>query len=115
MKSSQISLSILTCILFGFALPAAAMGELPTSERRTSKAAIANQTEAEVRKVYLDTGKVTLKHAEIKNLEMPAMTMQFSVKDKAMLKGIAAGDKVLFTAEMVNGEIIVTSITKRMP
>lgn len=115
MKSSQISLSILTCILLGLALPAAAMGEMPMSERRTSQAAVAKPTEAEVKKVYLDTGKITLKHAEIKNLEMPGMTMQFSVKDKTMLKGIAAGDKVLFTAEMANGEIVVTSIIKRKP
>ncbi|MDZ4099748.1 MAG: copper-binding protein [Methylophilaceae bacterium] len=115
MKPSQITLSILTCIVLGLAPPAAAMGEMPMSDHHTSPAAVTKPTEADVRKVYLDTGKVTLKHDEIKNLEMPAMTMQFLVKEKAMLKGIVAGDKVLFTAEMVSGEIVVTSITKRKP
>ncbi len=38
---------------------------------------------AEVRKVYLDTGKITLKHGPIDNLGMGAMTMTFAVKDKA--------------------------------
>lgn len=70
-------------------------------------------TEAEVRKVYLDSGKVTLKHQAIKNLDMPGMTMQFKVKDVAMLKGISDGDKVLFTAEQVRGEMVVTAIRKQ--
>lgn len=70
-------------------------------------------TEAEVRKVYLDSGKVTLKHQAIKNLDMPGMTMQFKVKDVAMLKGIADGDKVLFKAEQVRDEMVVTAIRKQ--
>lgn len=43
---------------------------------------------AEVRKIYLDTGKVTLKHGAIDNLGMGAMTMTFAVKDKAVLKNV---------------------------
>lgn len=67
-------------------------------------------TEAEVRKVDKDAGKITLKHGEIKNLEMPPMSMVFQVKDKAMLDKFKAGDKVSFTADKINGAYTVMSI-----
>ena len=37
--------------------------------------------EGEVKKVNKDTGKLTIKHGELKNLGMPPMTMVFRVKD----------------------------------
>lgn len=73
-------------------------------------AAASEMTDAEVRKVDKDNGKLTLRHAEIKNLEMPAMTMVFVVRDKAMLDKVKAGDKVRFKAEHVGGSYVVTAI-----
>jgi Cu/Ag efflux protein CusF len=67
-------------------------------------------SEAEVRKVDKDAGKITLKHGEIKNLDMPPMSMVFQVQDKAMLDKVKAGDKVSFTADKVNGAYTVMSI-----
>ncbi len=67
-------------------------------------------TDAEVRKVDLDGKKLTLKHGEIKNLEMPGMTMLFQVKDPAMLTAVKAGDKVKFRAEKVGGALVITEI-----
>ena len=67
-------------------------------------------SEAEVRKVDKDAGKITLKHGEIKNLDMPAMSMVFQVKDKALLDKVKAGDKISFTADKVNGAYTVMSI-----
>ena len=69
-------------------------------------------SEAEVRKVDKEAGKLTLKHGEIKNLDMPPMTMVFSVKDKAMLDPIKAGDKVKFKATKEGGNYVVTEIQK---
>jgi Cu/Ag efflux protein CusF len=43
---------------------------------------------------------------------MPSMTMVFQVKDAAMLANIKAGDKVMFTADKVNGAFTVMSIEK---
>jgi Cu(I)/Ag(I) efflux system protein CusF len=54
-------------------------------------------TDAEVRKVDKDAGKITLKHGEIKNLDMPPMSMVFQVK-------------VSFTADKINGQYTVLSI-----
>ena len=71
-------------------------------------------TDAEVRKVDGKTGKITLKHGEIKNLDMPPMTMVFTAKDKALLDGIKAGDKVQFAADKdAAGEYILTAIHRK--
>jgi Cu(I)/Ag(I) efflux system protein CusF len=67
-------------------------------------------TEAEVRKVDREAGKVTLKHGEISNLEMPPMTMVFRVKDPAMLDRLKEGEKIRFRAEKLGGQITVTEI-----
>lgn len=67
-------------------------------------------TEAEVRKVDKGAGKITLRHGELKNLEMPAMTMVFQVKDKAMLDQVKAGDKVRFAADKVGGAFTITRL-----
>ena len=53
---------------------------------------------------------MTLKHGEITNMQMPAMTMAFGVADKQMLAGVKAGDKVRFRVEMVKGAPTVTRI-----
>jgi Cu/Ag efflux protein CusF len=57
-------------------------------------------------------GTVTLDHDEIPNLPMAAMTMAYPVKDRAMLKGLKAGDKVKFEAEEVDGQPKVVEIEK---
>lgn len=64
----------------------------------------------EVRKVDKETGKLTLRHAPIPNLDMPDMTMVFQVKDRAMLDRVKAGDKVRFAADKVGGQFTVVRI-----
>ena len=73
-------------------------------------AAAADMTEAEVRKLDMDTGKVTLKHGEIKSLDMPAMTMVFQVRDTTLLEKITAGDRIRFTAEQQQGAYVLTHV-----
>lgn len=67
-------------------------------------------TNGEVRKVDKDAKKITLKHGEIKNLDMPAMTMVFQVKDTALLDKVKAGDKVKFKAEKIAGGYAVSEV-----
>jgi Cu(I)/Ag(I) efflux system periplasmic protein CusF len=78
-----------------------------------SAAAFAQPTEGEVTKLDTAQAKVTLKHGEIKNLDMPPMTMVFRVKDAKMLDGLAVGAKVRFSAEKINGQYTVTEIKAR--
>ena len=75
-----------------------------------AQASTTDMTEGEIRKVDKDTKKITIKHGEIKNLDMPGMTMLFQVKDAAMLDMVKPGDKVKFRAEKLGGGIVVTEI-----
>ena len=66
--------------------------------------------DGEIRKVDKEAAKLTIRHAELKHLDMPAMTMVFKVGDKAMLGQVAAGDKVRFSADKVGGALTVTAL-----
>ncbi|XAH21194.1 copper-binding protein [Xylophilus sp. GW821-FHT01B05] len=68
------------------------------------------QVEAEVRKVDSSAQKITLRHGQIDNLDMAAMTMVFRVQDPALLDQFKTGDKVRFTADRINGALTVLSI-----
>ena len=84
----------------------------PVQLAQASVVATSNDVvEGEVKKVDKEMKKITLKHSEIKNLDMPGMTMVFRVKDSAMLDQVKAGDKVRFKAEKMDGAITVTEIT----
>lgn len=78
----------------------------------TAQAATGEMTDGEVRKVDRDSGKLTLKHGDIKSLDMPPMTMVFRVKDPKWLDGLAVGDKVKFSAAQENGQYVVTGLVK---
>ena len=75
-----------------------------------SVVAATDLTDGEVRKVDRDAQKVTIKHGEIKSLDMPAMTMVFNVKDGGVLDKLKAGDKVRFKAVNEGGKYFVTEI-----
>lgn len=66
----------------------------------------------EVIKIDKPAGKVTIKHAPIKKLDMDSMTMVFRVADPAMLDKVKVGQQIEFEADRVNGAITVTKIGK---
>lgn len=70
----------------------------------------AQAVDGEVRKIEPEAGKVTLKHGEIKNLDIPAMQMSFRVADPSWLKTLQVGDKVKFTADKVGGQFTITTL-----
>ena len=112
MKNIKILLTIASLITVATAAQAAGHAAAPMVTASVAVAAKTDlpMTEGEIRKVDLESKKVTIKHGEIKNLDMPGMTMVFQVKDPAMLDKIKAGDKVKFSAEKSNGAIVVTDI-----
>jgi len=59
-----------------------------------SQAASLPWSEGEVRKVDTTAGKLTLRHGEIRNLDMPPMTMVFTMADPAQLDGLQPGQRV---------------------
>ena len=70
----------------------------------------AEMTAGMVKKVDEKLMKVTIKHEELKNLDMPSMTMVFAIADAAMLAKLKAGSKIKFTADRVNGRLTVTEV-----
>lgn len=70
-------------------------------------------SEGVVKKVDAQAGKITIQHGPLKNLDMPAMTMVFKVKEAGMLSAVKAGDNVRFVAESLPGGLTVTSIEKK--
>jgi Cu(I)/Ag(I) efflux system periplasmic protein CusF len=70
----------------------------------------ADMASGEVRKIDKAAGKITLKHGEIKSLDMPPMTMVFQVRDPELLNKVKPGDKVRFSAESRDGAMLVTAI-----
>ncbi len=81
-----------------------------SSAQAHDKSHMGAQVDGEVRKVDKEARKITIKHGPIQNLDMPAMTMVFQVKDPAMLEQVKAGDKVKFEAQKLGGAFTVISI-----
>jgi Cu(I)/Ag(I) efflux system membrane protein CusA/SilA len=103
-----------TALLISVAGPVLAQSmQMPMKAATPVSAASASAmplVDGEIRKLDPATGLVVLKHDDIPNLAMPAMTMGYVVADRKMLEGVKVGDKVRFQAEMVNGKATVTEL-----
>lgn len=67
-------------------------------------------TKGTVKKVDATAKKVTIIHEELKNLDMPAMTMVFRVKDDAILAKLKEGANIEFIAERADGKLVVAQV-----
>jgi Cu(I)/Ag(I) efflux system periplasmic protein CusF len=74
--------------------------------------AYAEWASAEIRRVDAPNQRMTLKHGEIKSLDMPPMTMVFYVKDPALLEGLKAQDRIEFQAIVEGKKYFVTAVRK---
>ncbi|HXF65211.1 MAG TPA: copper-binding protein [Burkholderiales bacterium] len=106
MKSTVVAAAVLISSLPVCALAVEAHHP-PAAAGVASSAPLA---EGEVRKVDRDAKKITIRHGPIPNLDMPAMTMVFQVKDAALLEAARPGDKIRFAAEKSGGAYVVTRI-----
>ena len=95
--------------LFALVIATSAAFPWPAAAQQT-QAEAAPFAEGEVRKVDKSAGKITLKHGEIKNLDMPPMTMAFSVAERSLLEQVKVGDRVRFRAADQDGRMTVTEI-----
>ncbi|OCP15380.1 MULTISPECIES: copper-binding protein [unclassified Ensifer] len=67
-------------------------------------------TKGTVKKLDTAAKKVTIAHEDLKNLDMPAMTMVFRIKDEAILAKLKEGAPIEFVADRVDGKLTVTEI-----
>ena len=87
-------------LLLAFALPLGAWAQAGNTDL----------SDGEVRKIDKEAGKLTLGHGEIKNLDMPGMTMVSALKDTTLRDKIQPGDRIRFTAVDDGGKRTVTQI-----
>jgi len=102
----KLNALVLTAALAALAPWAALAASDPPAASATSTV---GYTDAEVKKVDVEQGKITLKHGPIENLGMPGMTMVFRA-DGAILAKVKPGDNVRFKADKVDGAIKVTDL-----
>jgi Cu/Ag efflux protein CusF len=79
----------------------------------SSAAAVADDatwTGGEIKKIDTAQSKLTIKHDEIKHLDMPSMTMVFFVPDAKTLEGLKKGDKKQFDFADMNGRLVVKQV-----
>ena len=69
-----------------------------------------HMADGEINKVNRDNKKMTIKHGDIKSMDMPGMTMVFQIRDTSLLETFKAGDKVKFVIEKLDGAFVVTSM-----
>ena len=60
-----------------------------------------------VKKVDKAGGKVTVAHGPLTNLNMPAMTMVFRVKDAAWIDQMKPDGKIRFVADYIEGTLTI--------
>ncbi len=71
---------------------------------------VIHQVNAVVKAVDEPNGKVKLAHEPVKSLNWPAMTMGFSVKDKALFDKLALGKQVKVEFMQQGSDYVVTAV-----
>ena len=114
----KIEIIVLSALLVSWA-PAWAQAAKAPDDHAAHHAADAKTTQAlaegEVRRIDKDARKITLRHGPIANLDMPAMTMVFRVRDAALLDKLKVGDKVMFVAGEEKGAYFAERIEPAKP
>lgn len=101
----------ISAIALGLAHPISSYAQAGMDHSKMSMDSSASMmTDGEVKKVDQEAGKVTIKHGDIKHMDMPGMTMVFTAKDKSILANVKAGDKVKFVVINEGGKMFVTEI-----
>ncbi len=106
---ARLAAGLVACLLTALPAQAADAAAAPASPAASPGA------DGEVRRIDKAQGRITLRHGEIKSLDMPPMTMVFRVRDAKLLDGLAVGDRVRFDAVQADGQYVVTAIVKAAP
>lgn len=109
---AAVAASLLSAVLSVQAQSSHDHHNMPATESASASAAPLPWVEAEVRRVDTAAGKISLRHGDIPNLDMPGMTMVFQMQETSQLNGLKAGDQVRFTAVQAQGAYVVQQIEK---
>jgi len=75
--------------------------------------AFAEWVSGEIRRLDPDRQRMTIRHGEIKHLDMPPMTMVFQVRDPALFQDLQASDQIEFKVVLEGSRYLVTEIRKQ--
>ena len=102
-----------------FAAFALSIGFLPPSHAQSGgmshdkgadvQASQAHKASGTVTRVDPANSKVTVAHGPVQSLKWPPMTMNFVVKDKALLDKLSAGKKIEFQFVQQGRDYVITS------
>ena len=109
--SASKKILTLFALTIAMAAPISSFSQTATEHYKTDSTPMpAALTDGEVKKIDLDNSKITIKHSDIKHLDMPGMTMVFTATNKNLLTHIKPGDKIRFMAVTEAGKMVVTEI-----
>lgn len=101
----------ISALAMGVAMPVSSFAKATMDQGKMDMSQVPDSlTDGEVKKIDPDNSKITLKHGDIKNLDMPGMTMVFTVRDKGQLAKFKPGDKVKFVVVQEGGKMVITDI-----
>jgi Cu/Ag efflux protein CusF len=72
----------------------------------------AEWTKGEIRRIDLNAKKVTIRHQEIKSLDMPEMSMVFQVDNPAQLQDFSVNEKIEFIVEIRDKKYFAKELRK---
>ena len=72
----------------------------------------AEWVQGEIRRLDRENARLTIRHNEIKSMDMPPMTMVFYVKDVTMLDGFQVNQTIEFQATVDGKKYIVTALRR---
>ena len=101
----------ISALALGVSLPVSSLAQANTEPASTIDGQpAASLSEGEIRRLDPETGKLTIRHGEIRNLDMPPMTMVFTASDKSQLAGLKVGNRISFVASHEGGKYLVSDI-----
>ena len=86
------------------------MKGMDMGKKPATGAQAAHKATGVVKKVDSKAGTVTLAHDPLKSLNWPAMTMSFTVKDKALFDKLTANKKIDFEFVQQGKDYVITTV-----
>ena len=108
------ALAIVAVLMFPVGAALAQTGGVKSADTKAAPAKkaplIVYAASATVKKVDGASGTVTLAHSPVKELNWPAMTMLFTIRDKALFGKLAVDRKIEFTFIQDGPDYVVTAV-----
>jgi len=113
LRSLIVPIALLAAACSPPATQEAKTDDMNMSEPATPAAAGPITSTGTVTQVDAAAGTITINHGAIEAVSWPAMTMQFTAENPAILQGIAVGDTVSFELKSATETSVVTSVQKQ--